>query len=935
MRATLITLTIFAATAFAQPYTISTFAGGAAPPLSAAALTVAVGAPSGVATDSAGNVYFASDSLNCVFRLDTSGMLTRVAGNSKAGYAGDGGAAASAQLWKPTGIALDGAGNLFIADSGNHRIRKVLTSGLIVTIAGNGTAGFGGDNGPATDASLGSTDITVELGGLAVDTVGNLYLADVPNARVREVTASGIIVTVAGNGIIGYNGDGGPATAAQLALGYRSGVAVDAAGNLYIADSGNQRVRQVLPGGPITTIAGNGGLGAPGSNVGATATTMSFPTGLAFDKGGNLYITDYGVVQKLSPGGSLTTIAGNGVCCGFSGDGGPALQAQVNASAVAVDNVGDLFVVDAPSQRIRQVTPGGTVNTVAGNGVLNNSTGDGGPAVSARFSAAGALAADTRGNLFVIDGNLVRKIASTGIISAFAGGGTVGLGDGGPATNASLSLIGCNSLCSGIAVDGAGNVFIADVGNGRVRKVSPAGTITTVAGGGSDASGRSGPALTAALAPNGVAVDAAGNLYIAEVYDGNNGFSRVRKVTPDGTLTVIAGGGTAYPGNNGPATAAQLGYVFGIAVDGAGSLYLTEGVDIRKVSPSGQLTLVIGDGNQPPQDDGPTLNVALNNADSVAVDGAGNIFFTDYNRVMKISSDGLLHIVGGSGTYGYYTTNGGPASQAALGFLSNIAIDSSGNVYASDWYNNVVHILQPASQPVFIGSVVNAASQLNGPITPGQIVVLYGNGIGPLDLAVNIPRNGAFGAFEDTTVTIGGIPAPVLYASEAQTAVVAPYGITGTSQQVVVTDSGQMTNPFTVPSAAAAPALFTANQTGSGQAAAINATGSQPNSALNPVKIGGYISLFATGEGQTAPAGVDGQVAGATPPQPSLPVSVTVDGLPAVVQYAGGVPGQVAGLLQINVQIPSGVHPGGYVRVVLTLGDAHSAPPVWIAVEGN
>jgi sugar lactone lactonase YvrE len=278
---------------------------------------------------------------------------------------------------------------------------------------GNGTAGFGGDNGPATDASLGSADITVELGGLAVDTVGNLYLADVPNARVRKVTASGIIVTVAGNGVFGYNGDGGPATGAQLALGYRSGVAVDAAGNLYIADSGNQRVRQVLPGGPITTIAGNGGLGAPGNNIAAIATTLSFPTGLTFDNTHNLYITDYGVVQRRSPGGSLTTIAGNGVCCGFSGDGGPALQAQVNASAVAVDNGGNVFIVDEPSQRIRRVTPGGTVNTVAGNGAPGNSTGDGGPAVSARFSAAGALAADTRGNLFVIDGNLVRKIAPT------------------------------------------------------------------------------------------------------------------------------------------------------------------------------------------------------------------------------------------------------------------------------------------------------------------------------------------------------------------------------------------------------------------------------------------------------------------------------------------------------------------------------------------
>ena len=237
---------------------------------------------------------------------------------------------------------------------------------------------------------------------------------------------------------------------------------------------------------------------------------------------------------------------------------------------------------------------------------------------------------------------------------------------------------------------------------------------------------------------------------------------------------------------------------------------------------------------------------------------------------------------------------------------------------------------------MLIGTVVDAASQRADPISPGKIVVIYGGGLGPDQLVQNQASNGQFGTeLSGTKVSFNGTAAPILYASAMQVAVVVPYGVTGTSAQVTVTYQGQLSNAVTVPVSSSAPSLFTLNQTGAGQAAAINADGTA-NTAAKPVKIGGFISLYATGEGQTSPGGVDGKVGGSTPVHPVLPVSVTVGGIPATVQYFGSLQGQVAGLMQVNVQIPNGVQPGGYVPVVLKVGDASTTDgAVWIAVAGN
>jgi uncharacterized protein (TIGR03437 family) len=228
---------------------------------------------------------------------------------------------------------------------------------------------------------------------------------------------------------------------------------------------------------------------------------------------------------------------------------------------------------------------------------------------------------------------------------------------------------------------------------------------------------------------------------------------------------------------------------------------------------------------------------------------------------------------------------------------------------------------------------VDAASQRAEPVAPGKIVVIYGAGLGPAQLVRNQPRNGQFGtAVDETVVSFNGIAAPVLYASATQVAAVAPYALGGAMAQVTVTYRGLESETFAVPVALSAPSVFTSNQTGAGQAAAIHAPDGAVNTAANPVRVGGSISLFATGEGQTSPGGVDGRVSGASLTRPVLPVSVMIGGISATVQYAGTAPGQVAGLMQVNVQIPSGVQPGGYVPVVLQVGDRASGSAVWIAV---
>jgi sugar lactone lactonase YvrE len=337
-------------------------------------------------------------------------VITTVAGDGP-GYSGDGGPATSAQLNTPVAVAVDAAGNIYIADSANNRIRKVSPGGIISTVAGNGIQGFAGDGGLATSAELAMPS------GVAVDGAGNIYIADSANWRIRKVSPSGVITTVAGGGGSafwfggGAPGDGGPATSATLSN--PQGVAVDAAGNLYIADSQDYAIRMVNVSGTINTVAGNGSPGSSGDGGPATSAQIGYVAGLTVDAGGNIYIGDHdnNRVRKITPNGIITTVAGNG-SNGFSGDGGPATDAQFSGpQGVSVDRVGNLYLGDWGNQRIRKVTPSGTVTTVAGNGTPGFA-GDGGPATNAELAGPVGVAVDASGNVYIADfgNNRIRKI---------------------------------------------------------------------------------------------------------------------------------------------------------------------------------------------------------------------------------------------------------------------------------------------------------------------------------------------------------------------------------------------------------------------------------------------------------------------------------------------------------------------------------------------
>jgi uncharacterized protein (TIGR03437 family) len=876
--------------ASAQQYSITTFAGGAPPPTPAAAASTSIGQARRATVDSAGNIYFSAG--HSVFKMTSGGTLTLVAGNSRAGFAGDGGPAVQAQLNTPQGLALDKSGNLYIADSGNNRVRMVTPGGLISTFAGNGTVSPGGtpnaygDGGAATDAQL-----HLPMG-VAVDSSGKVYIADTSDNTIRIVTTDGLINRFAGDSFAGFFADGQAATTAEVHS--PSDVAVDSSGNVYIADTGNARVRKVTTDGLINTIAGSNTIGSSGDNAAATSAALTAPMSIALDSSGNLYIVDNGVsrVRKVDGKGNITTIAGNGTA-GFAGDGGDPTKAALNfPSGIAVDGSGNLYVADLLNLRLRKIA-GGNITTVAGNGLLSYS-GDGGPAAAAQLNGPQGLAVDKSGNVFIADtgNNAVRQVAKNGTITTFVGSGTAGSGG--------------NQLAApqGVAADATGNVYIADTQNARVQKVA-GGSASTLAGGSSF------------YTPVGGAVDAAGNVYVADV---NNNVVRV--ISPSGSVSTLAGTGSAgYSGDGGPAGSAALNSPQAVAVDAAGNVYIadTGNYRIREVMVNGQINTIAGNGLPGfSGDGGPALRAQIGAPAGVAADGSGNVYFSDGSaRVRKVNSAGFVSTIAGNGTQGY-SGDGLGATVAQLNAPTALAVDAAGNVYVADTGNNAVRMLQPGSGGINISAVTNAASSLTGPIAPGELITIYGSGLGPAGL-VQFQLN-SFGlvptSVGGTSVFVNGAAAPVLYTSANQVGAVVPFGVSGSSAQVVVTYQGQASAPASATVSAVSPGLFLL---GPGQVVALNQDGSI-NGADHPAPAGSFLTVYATGAGQTNPSGQDGAIGAVPLPLPKFPVTATIGGQGATVQYAGAAPGLVQGVMQVNLAVPSGLTPGPVPLVVLVGG---------------
>lgn len=649
---------------------ITTYAGGSPIQLSSSlSITqIGIGSPVSVVSDGAGGFYFTTSQR--IYRAAAGGSLTLIAGNGTTSFSGDGGPAVFAGLNYPMGIALDGTGNLFIADS--YRIRKVTAAGIITTVAGMGVAGSAGDGGPAIAAQINSSSI-------AADRDGNLFIAEYN--RIRKVTLAGIITTVADKGTNGFSG-----------FSYAGSIAVDQDGSLFIVDY--SRIRKVTTAGIITTVAGTGTEGFSGDGGPATSAQLSqFPSSVTVDQDGNLLIGDNGRIRKVTPAGIITTVAGNGTD-GFSGDGGPAVSAQLgNTVRVASDRAGNLFIADMGNNRIREITSAGLIITVAGNG---SPAGDGSPAISAQFLNPSSVTVDRDGTLLIADtaNSRIARIGASGIVSTVAGNGKYDSsgdkGDGRPAISAPVNYP------TSLTVDAAGNVFvIADSGDGSgeglIRQINTAGIINTISNGWYlfDYDGYA-PVGEVCLA--GIAVDADGNVFIATTFGQN-----IWKISPSGTKTRVAGsdvGKSSYSGDGGPATSALLSFPNGLAVDGDGNLFIADSNNnrIRKVSPAGIITTVAGNGVAGfGGDGGPATSAQLRYPEGVAVDANGNLFIADAhnNRIRKVTPAGIITTVAGDGTAGF-GGDGGPADAAQLNYPTSVALDGAGNLFIADYYNNRV-----------------------------------------------------------------------------------------------------------------------------------------------------------------------------------------------------------------------------------------------------
>ncbi len=632
-----------------------------------------------IAVDPSGNLFIADDSNHMVFKVTPSaaslqgGVLTIVAGNGSFGYAADGAAAIAVSLGAITGVAADGAGNVYIAEGataggGGNRVLIVTPDGKISVYAGCGDAGYGGDGGPATRAWINNVH------GLFADGQGNLYIADSGNNRIRKVDSRGIIRTVAGNGTCCFEGDAVPATSTPL--NNPSGVFLDDSGRMYIADTDNDRIRRVGTDGSITTIAGSQ-RGYGGDGGAATQAKLHSPTAAIADPQGNVFIADMSNqrVRRVSPEGIIETVAGNGQAAFVEDPDHPLNSSFRNPLGIAISLGGGLFIADSGNSRVRLLTPSlrpadpsrsRALLTYAGNNNFMFS-GEGVQAVQAVFNGASRVAFDESGSMFITDtsNNRVRRVAPNGVITTVAGRGPQGSsGDGGPATDALLNRP------VGLAVDEAGNIYIAETT--RIRKVDLNGVISTFAGrGGSCASGNGdgGPALKACFSfISDIDLDRAGNMYVADALG-----SRVRRISPDGTVDTVS----VFTGFPMAVTPGPDGSIY-ISLQ-ALSLARRDGGVIR-IAPDGTRSIAVQ---------------AMINPGKPAIDLQSAVYVTDHcyglvpgceNTVIKVV-EGNKSIFAGTGEQGY-SGDGGPAAAAMLDTPGAVRFDPAGNLCILDSGNN-------------------------------------------------------------------------------------------------------------------------------------------------------------------------------------------------------------------------------------------------------
>ena len=939
--------------------------------------------PEGVAVDGSGNLYIADRYSNRIRKITAStGVISTVAGNGTAGYSGDGGQATAASINGPKGVAVDSSENLYIVDTNNHRIRKVTAStGVISTVAGNGNYLYLGDGGQATAAGLHNPV------GVAVDGSGNLYIADTSNNRIRKVAVStGVISTVAGNGGGYYSGDGGQATAATLRL--PSGVFVDGSGDIYLADTDNSRIRKVTAStGVISTVAGNVSTGDfSGDGSQATAAGISRPGGVSLDGSGNIYIADtynnrirkvtvatptpdftiaaspasVSVVQGASSATSTITtmISGGlnsvvalsaaglpaGATATFSptsiaspGSGGSTLTLSTTSatpagsytvmvtgtdgsltrtSAITLTVASPEFTIAATPASVSAIQGADATSTLtttvfgafssavtfSATGLPLGATATFSPAsIAAPGSGSSTLTLTTTSStltgsyLVTVTGTgggithtstidvTIRAASSSRVITTIAGDGTLSFSeDGGQATAAGLADP------SGVAIDGSGNIYIADTSSNRIRKVSAeSGVISTVAGSHSTDgySGDGGDATEAILGnPEDVAVDGSGNIYIA---DTNN--HRIRKVTAStGMISTVAGNGTGdYAGDGGDATAASLNSPLGVAVDGSGNIYIADMHNhrIRKVTAStGVISTVAGNGDSTYSGDGGQASAAsLYWPRGVAIDGSGNIYIADNgnSRIRKVTaSTGVISTVAGNGTEGY-SGDDGQATSASFYTLKGVAVDGSGDIYIVDDWNHRIRKVTVSTGVIstFAGNGTGGYSGDGGQATeaslyhPGAVAI---DGSGSIYIAdrMNQRIRKVTAGTPAPDFTIAASPASLSVVHGASASSTINTSVTGSFSSVTLSATGLPTGATATfsPASIASP--------GAGSSTLTLAT-----TLATPA--GSYtVTLTGTGGGRTHATAIAFTVA---LPVPTLAITVTGTGGGAISSSPGGI----------------------------------------------
>ncbi len=635
--------------------------------------------PTGVAMDTAGNIYVADMDNHTIRKVTPAGVVTTVAGAAGISGSADG-TAGAARFYRPTGVALDStATNLYIADSNNTIRKLVVASGVVTTLAGKADSS-GSTDGTGAAARFDGPE------GIAVSSSGNLYVADSGNTIRKVVIATGVVSTIAGTAGFSGNTDG---VGAAARFNEPKGVVLDSAGTtLYIADQDNNSIRKlVLASATVSRLAGSA-TGISGSADGsADNARFASPTGIGLDSSGNIFVadTDNNTIRKVTSTGTVTTLAGASLPDG-SGQGtadGTGTAARFNTPiGITVNASGTLAVADRDNQTIRTInTTTAVVTTLAGSPpafAATNAAGSG-----ARFKSPFGLALDTAGNVYVADelNHLIRKVSSAGVVTTLAG--TSGVAGSTNATGTAAKFFGPN----GVAVDIFGNVYVADTYNHLIRKITAAGAVTTLAGSVGTAGSVDGTGVAAQFNhPGGLAVDGSGNVYVA---DSDN--QTIRKITAGGVVTTLAGRAGSVGNSDGVAAGARFTLPVGIAVDGNGNLYIgdEDGHTIRKLTPGGIVSTLAGSAGSSGYQDGIGSDVQFDGPDGVAVDAYGNVFVADHsnNAIRKITASGVVTTIGGNVS----AVAGGADGLGSAAYFykpEGIVVSSTGVLYVSDADNN-------------------------------------------------------------------------------------------------------------------------------------------------------------------------------------------------------------------------------------------------------